>query len=302
MRDFEVLAHSLVLDPPLSEGEIAQARLSSDPWSALAYMVHQASIGDFAGIGRVEALMRSYDSALFWSAATTFAGIAGPWATVDRIAESFQAERHRYGVQYYISNMLMYACNPAHAEFLIELYEAGEDDDIRDHIARNLSLLLEPDYGVVSLGAAEYDKYPIDNDEDDEDGPDYASLSFDELFAKVRDLGGYRRIVFETRAAMYSSGVPEGSAVFEGALLDARRLAQTLVDRTAALSGVMSRVFEGTHLLSAMTGTNCHGILNDSGNLNPLRTCALLEEVLENPALDLMVPGRRYFFGHPVPD
>jgi hypothetical protein len=64
----------------------------------------------------------------------------------------------------------------------------------------------------------------------------------------------------------------------------------------------VNRVFEGTRLLSAMTGKNCRSIRSDSGNLNPLMTSALLEEILDDPAVDQMVPGRRYFIGHPVPD
>ena len=197
MKRLEALVHSLVFEPPLTEAEIAALRSSTDPWGALAYLVHRASTGDFAGVGNIERLMRSYDSALFWSAATTFAGIAGPWMTVKAIAESFRAERHRYGVQYYISNMLMYSCNPAYIELMLELYEAGKDNDIRDHIARNLSLLLEPNIGEVFLGATESEMYPIDDEDDSSNAADYVGLGYDELFEKVRDFEGYRRTVIQ---------------------------------------------------------------------------------------------------------
>jgi hypothetical protein len=301
MKRFEALAHSLVIDPPLSEAEIAELRLSTDPWRALAYLVHRASIGDFAVVSRIETLMRSYDSALFWSAATTFAGVAGPWRSVRAIAENFRAERHRYGVQYYISNMLMYSCNPEYAELLLELYEAGEDDDIRDHIARNLSLLLEPDIGPVLFGAPESDKYPLDEDADSSKVADYAGLGYVELFAKVQDFEGYRRTVLQARETIQAAGLQPGSAVFEGEKLDALRLATTYTKHTATDSVMASRVFEGLRLLSAMVGLDCRGVVSDSGSLSPLGTSALVEDLIDSPLISRMAPGQRYFFGHPIP-
>lgn len=301
MRRFEALAHSLIIDPPLSEAEIAELRVATDPWKALAYLVHRAANGDFAEIGRIEALMRSYDSALFWSAATTFAGIAGPWRSVRAIAESFRTERHRYGVQYYISNMLMYSCNPAHAELLLELYEAGEDDDIRDHIARNLSLLFERDIGPVFFGAVESDKYPLDDDDDSSEAVDYAGLGYVELFAKVRDFEGYRRTVLDAREAIQAAGIRPGSAVFEGEELDALRLTKTYAQQMATDSVTANRAFEGLRLLSAMVGLSCLGIVNDSGNLSPLGASALTEDLIDSPLISGMAPGQRYFVGHPIP-
>ncbi|TIP27633.1 MAG: hypothetical protein E5X67_15030 [Mesorhizobium sp.] len=301
MKRFEALAHSLVIDPPLSESEIAELRLSTDPWRALAYLVHRASTGDFAVVSRIEGLMRSHDSALFWSAATTFAGVAGPWRSVRAIAESFRAERHRYGVQYYISNMLMYSCNPVYAELLLELYEAGEDDDIRDHIARNLSLLLESDIGPVFLGAPESDKYPLEEDADSSDAADYAGLGYVELFAKVHDFEGYRRTVLQAREAIQAAGLQPGSAVFEGEILDAQRLATKYAKQTAADTVMANKVFEGLRLLSAMVGLNCRGIVSDSGSLSPLGASALVEDLIDSPLISRMAPGQRYFFGHPIP-
>jgi hypothetical protein len=300
MRNFEALVYSLVFDPPLSAEEIAYVQKSTDPWSELAHLVHRASTGDFAGIGKVETLMRSYDSALFWGAATTFAGIAGPWTTVDRMAASFMAERDHYGVQYYLSNMLMYACNPAYTEMLLNLYEAGKRDDIRGHVARNLSLLLERDHGLIYFGAVESDKYP--DDADDDGVTDYASLSHEELFAKVYDFDGYRQTVLEARDAVYSEGTPPKSAIFEGAPLDARKLADVLTDRAGAELKMADRIVEGVRLLSAMVGVNCRDIVSEAGNLSQLGTAAVLEDIFDTPVLSQMVPGRRYFFGHPVPN
>jgi hypothetical protein len=62
------------------------------------------------------------------------------------------------------------------------------------------------------------------------------------------------------------------------------------------------RTYEGTRLLSAMTGLDCAKITTDAGNVNYLESLAFIARVLEEGNLDAMKPGVRYFFGHPIPD
>lgn len=299
MRDLKNFIYSFVLEPPLSVEEISEFRHSAEPWASLAYLVHRAAEGDFSQVMQIEQLLRASKHALFWFAATRFAGMAGSWDTIERIAASFRAEPQE--LQYYMANMRRYGCNPSFTEPLLELHEAAGDDELRGSIAWNLSFLLEPENGLIWIGARESDKY---GDEDDEDGeiPDSANMSFKELFAKKRDHLGYRETVLNAQGRILESGIRAGSAVIEGALLDARRLAMRILDRARSTSDAGDRIIEEIVFLSAMTGMDCSKILGKPGGLNTLDTCALVESVLADPKLDAMVPGRRYFLGHPVPD
>lgn len=296
-RDYRLLLDTLVFEPELSASEVSRLQRSSDPWEALANLVYCASHGDFSGLAQVEQLMRSFDSALFWDAATSFVGVAGTWSTVEGIARSFLRERYHLGVQNYVSNMLVYACNPSFAEMLLTLYEAAEDDDARRHLARNMSLLLEPGTGPISAGAPETDKY---DDEEYEEGqePDFAAMSAEELFAKVRHYDAYRDLVFAIRDAVLTTCADPRAAVFEGNQLDAIGLTRTLIARMASPKGPAG-VDEGTWLLAAMIGKDARGVLSPLATLGP---GALLEYVLDDPAVRNFIPGQRYFFGHPVPD
>lgn len=299
-RDFRLLLDTLVFDPELSASEVSRLQGASDPWEALAHLVHRASRGDFSGLAQVEQLMRSFDSALFWDAATSFVGVAGSWATIEAIARSFLRERHHLGVQNYVSNMLVYACNPGFAEMLLTLYEAAEDDDARRHLARSLSLLLEPGTGPISAGAPETDKY---DDEEYEEGqePDFAAMSREELFAKVRHYDAYRDLIFATRDAVLATCADPRAAVFEGTQLDAIGLARTLIARMASPRGPAG-VYEGAWLLAAMIGKDARAVLSPMGYITSLGAGALLEDVQDDSAVHNFRPGWRYFFGHPVPD
>ena len=55
------------------------------------------------------------------------------------------------------------------------------------------------------------------------------------------------------------------------------------------------------HKLEATIGWNLSSCYKKS-ILNPLAATAELEEIEETVDLSKFVPGRRYFFGHPVPD
>jgi len=301
MRDFTNFIHSFVFEPPLSAEEISSYRHSTQPWESLACLVHCASEGDFSQLERIEPLLRASNHALFWAVATKFAGMAGSWDAIGRIATSFRTEPHH--VQGYIANMLMFSCNPSFTDRLIEMYEAARDDENRQGVAWKLSFLLEPDGGMVCIGARESEKYgDVDDDDEGDEVPDFKNMSFEELFSKKRDYAGYRQTVLDAQALLQDSGARSGDAVLEGALLDVRRLAMRITDRATSAVDTRDRIVEELVLLSAMTGVDFSDILKRPGGINSLDTCARIENLLEDLRLDSMIPGKRYFMGHPIPD
>lgn len=55
------------------------------------------------------------------------------------------------------------------------------------------------------------------------------------------------------------------------------------------------------HKLEATTGVDCSGFYEDE-IIQPLQALAILEEFEDRGGAKKYEPGRRYFFGHPVPD
>lgn len=299
MRNLRKFIHSFVFDPPLSAEEISSFRDSKEPWESLAYVVHLASLGDFSAMARIEPLIRANRDVLFWGVAAKFAGMAGSWGLVESMAENFRAEPEY--AQEYMADMMMYSCNPAFTGRLVELYEAAEDDEIRGSMAWGLSFLLEPESGFICIGARESDKYGDDLDDEEGEMPDFANMSPKELFAKKRDYAGYREVIQGALEGLSASGVRAGDAVLEGALLDARQLALRIAKRFASSNDTRDRIIEELVFLSAMTGVDFSPVMRPSSGVNSLEACALIEDLLEDPILDAMLPGRRYFLGHPIP-
>ncbi len=300
MRNLRNFIYSFVFKPALSADEVSSFQHSTEPWESLAYVVHRASFGDFAPMDRIERLLRSSDHALLWGVATKFVGFAGSWTFIEKMAESFRDEPDY--LQEFIGSMLMYGGTPAFAARLIELYEAAEDDDVRQGLAWNLSFLLEPERGLIWIGARESDKYGDDLDDEEGEMPDFKNMSFQELFSKKRDYAAYREAVREAQDALLQTGVRAGEAVLEGSVLSARGLALRIAERLSSAADARDRVIEEMVLLSAMTGVDFSEILTRPGGINRLDACALIESLLEDPMLDSMIPGKRYFMGHLISD
>lgn len=300
MKDFAQLVHSLILVPPLSQRDRSAIRSSQEPWGMLALELERAQNGDFSGFAEIADLMRRDRTALYWSASATITGLAAPSSALRRIVDDLLDERHRYGVQYYVASMLAYSCLPWAVGPLLALYEAGEDDEIRDHVLRSLSMLLEAEFGPVFAGPEFHDKYPDDNEDDE---VDYSRICPEELLARVPDMAGYRDRLAGILTEIRARGVAARTALFEGALLDAGDVTHRLLRRLTDAGEDSSRVFEGARLVSAMVGADYGAMRNrETGRLDRLATAALLEEVLEALAERDFTPGQRYFFGHPIPD
>ncbi|PRP89906.1 hypothetical protein ENSA5_70130 [Enhygromyxa salina] len=98
------------------------------------------------------------------------------------------------------------------------------------------------------------------------------------------------------RHAELVESLGEHAFVFRGRLLDlewiARRGLQDLAD--GEFDSRMRRKFE------AMTGIDCSCFYHKE-KLQPLAAAAVFEAFLASPERKAFTPGRRYFFGHPIP-
>jgi hypothetical protein len=86
--------------------------------------------------------------------------------------------------------------------------------------------------------------------------------------------------------------------VFKGEEFSVKRVAQITRSRLDRISFDTSlrRKFE------ANTGIGCTEFFSADGALQPIAAATILESFLDNRVSENFLPGRRYFFGHPVPD
>lgn len=297
MGDLRDLAFTLCLESILSPEEIRDLPGSTDPWSTLAYTIDCASKGDFSATAKVPELLRNVDGALFWSAATTFIGMAGSRTIIQEVLSAIRSSDQ--GGQYYGSTMLGYSCDLSHVPILLDWYEKTSHAEVRNAVATNLSLLLEPTPGRICLGAAERDKYgdPQDTEEDASDIPDYASMPFDELFAKVIQYEDYRRMVTARVEELCSTHQTQGLAIFAGDALDAHRIAAELA---LAQDAIFTHAYSALRLLEGMTGIFASP-WRESDTLEPDIIRAFLAKLSTSHVLASLRRGQRYFFGHAVP-
>ncbi len=121
-----------------------------------------------------------------------------------------------------------------------------------------------------------------------------------ETLIEVPDREGYTSQV-RARLAEVAASLPSlGTAVAEGSELDVRAVATRLHRRLLAGESSDARMEWERMLVEASTGADFTGFYQDA-SLDRLAALAILEDVLHSDALRDLLPGRRYFFGHPVP-
>ena len=109
------------------------------------------------------------------------------------------------------------------------------------------------------------------------------------------------RVVSASRACEKRYGADV--AIFEGSPLSLARIAgrvETLCESSEAYeySGTISMYFD---LIEAMTGHSTAGVFDSEITVDPHAAIRVVAELQRSGALERFQPGKRYFFGHPLP-
>jgi hypothetical protein len=251
-------------DPTLLEGR--------DPWLALAATLEYAKAGSHDAVGELARWFGEDVELGFIQSCLFLIGDAGRAEHMRLLVEMMKPEKEEY--------LRIKACDAAcHAGYLWlghEVLKVWRSIRVAEKsiISLHLSNLLDPP------GSAEVYDY-LAFEEDDE----YLAFVQGRLEALARTTGDGE------------------AAVFQGVVLDVRKLAEQMRDLLRPTTPAQKR--EATfrqlrHRFEAATGTDCRSFYRDD-ELQPLAAAAVIEDFLESEAATRFVPGKRYFFGHPVP-
>lgn len=248
-----------------------------DEWNIIADFVECAKRGDFAAITPILAL---YDRDAHWvrrGAYVDIIGDAGTDALLERI------HHHLLGglpadYSWDLAEVLCYWGRLDVVPTLVRGWRSAHQYDDAEYIPPQLSMLLEESPGPIRTD------WPRPRKVNDDAAEAYLELVLTRHAELVDDLG-------------------ERAFVFRGRLLDVKWIAQSALVQLAAenLDWRAERDFEFVrHKFEAMTGIDCSSFYRNR-RLQPLAAAALFESFLASPDRERFIPGRRYFFGHPIP-
>jgi hypothetical protein len=236
-------------------------------WKALAGFVEDAKRGRFE---LIPPLLERYDHDADWvrrGAYVRVLGDAGPDALLERMHRELLPDVP-VDYRFDFAETLFYWGRLDIVPTLLEIWHSDFKFQDAYYIPPRLGLLLEEEPRAL-------DDFPIE-------GP-------------AADADAFRDRVLARHAELCNQHGDHGF-VFRGRLLDvewiARRALQDLSE------GKLDP--EMRHKLEAMTGIDCSSFYA-SKKLQPLAAAVVLEDFLAGPAPSRFVPGRRYFFGHPLP-
>ncbi|MBL9106706.1 MAG: hypothetical protein JNL82_37640 [Myxococcales bacterium] len=234
-------------------------------WKIFADQVAAAKQGHFAsGL----ALLELYDNDDDWvrrGAYVELIGDAGPDALLEHVHRLFAAGLP-IDYSYDFAAMLFHWGRLDVVPTLVEIYRVAFEFQDARYIPPRLGLLLEEEPGPLGKVGGE--------------------VSAAEA-AAVCELALTHHAALRARHG-------EHAYIFRGRLLDVEWIARCALADLARgeMDPEMRRKFEAT------TGIDCSSFYRDR-RIQPLSAAKVLEDFLQKPRR--LVPGRRYFFGHPVP-
>jgi hypothetical protein len=261
----------------LPGGELREA------WGAVAEVLGLCRDGDFSGLPRLAGLMTRVEGYLYRSAIVNVVGCAGGWELIERVIPDHEARM--FGAR-----TLSLSCHAAAVGPLLRLYPKAHDLDGRLTVSHELSFLLEEGPGPIWMGADE---------EEGEVGPG--------VHARIEPYADLLRDVARARGALPTDAAggakpPHARTLFEGASLDVVGTTRRLLARLGAADLNEEWAFRESLVFGAATGVDCTPFWTRDYALQRLDAMAIVEEFLDGPEAGRFDPGRRYFFGHPVPD
>jgi len=240
-------------------------------WQRLFAINLLCRAGNFSQLDQVRGILFDSRETLIWQAGVNILGAAGSWQAIEDFVAHLGDRIRTMWVRFYVAILFGMSCDRRAVDRLLELYAIGTDpEEDLDQTLRELSFLLEP---------ADLEIFEARHDQPEQAG----------LVGLVQPL---RRFV-ET--------LGEGK-IFEAETLDLVRLAERLAQRLRTSEAASERFYRGRLIFEAGTGVDCSAFFNEEGRVNRLAAMAVIEGFLDSDAPDRFQPGRRYFFGHPIPD
>ncbi|NVB40824.1 hypothetical protein G6O69_23495 [Pseudenhygromyxa sp. WMMC2535] len=251
-----------------------------DAWQVLGEAIQAAQNGDF---GATPGLLEKFDRDDHWIRRAVYGALLGDAGT-DAINERVLELYARGGLSSDYSwglSIVLYAWGrldvvPHLVREWRKIYLVDED---AMYIPPRLGCLLEEERGDV------HDAFPGPERDDDEAADAYLEL----VMARCTEL--QRR--YGDRAFLFRGRPIDPAWIAERGLRD-------LAESPKLFDSHMRQKFE------AMTGIDCSSFYEDekgnfSQRVKPLAAAAIFEEFLASPQRHAFEPGKRYFFGHPIP-
>jgi hypothetical protein len=264
----------------LPGGELREA------WGAVAEVLGLCQDGDFSGLPRLAGLMTRVEGYLYRSAIVNVVGCAGSWGLIERFVAGLEGVIPDHEAHMFAARALSLSCHAAAVGPLLRLYPKANDLDERLTVSHELSFLLEEGPGPIWMGA------------DEEEGG-VAHARIEAYAALLQDVARVRGAL--PQDAPGGAMPPDARTLFEGASLDVVGTTRKLLARLGAADLNEEWAFRESLVFGAATGVDCTPFWTRDYALQRLNAIAIVEEFLDGPEAGRFEPGRRYFFGHPVP-
>jgi len=290
-RTFQPLGHGLHFSAP-PPGDITSARYlaSQDPWEAMGCILARLQGGAFDTIEDIPRVLGRNDGALIWAGGMQLLGLAAPWSVLRPLAQQLVGERRRPEIQINVPEMLQYAMAPWAVDLLLDIHAAAFAEG-RAHLVHScLSRLIEPVAGLVDAGPERIET----------PDPDYPP-EFGEMIIH-HETEAYREAVRLIAAGMFAEQGGGVLAIAEGEIFDLGAMAGRMHERLCREQGRSGRFDLERMVFEATTGIECNAFYSEDWKLDRLAAMAVLEDFLESGKAAEFERGRRYFFGHRVPD
>jgi hypothetical protein len=275
----------------------AAALASNDPWIAIISAVEHAKRGDHQPIRGLDRWFH-IDSEFFADRiAIIVTGDAGSMTDLQALEKLLLDGSDP--VKAYAAEADLQAGSLWHVPAMIRAWRSVRQLADRETIGFAIADLLEGSGGPLTAKAGSAPSDPAlmaklnfppemianaeEANEDDQDEPGFESLAtqrFEELKAEF----GSEKIV-----------------IFQGKPFGVKSLAEFMMGiATGKVPGDPSWLLL-RHKFEASTGLDCSSFFRKR-SFQPLAAAAILEEFLDDPDSDHYEEGRRYFYGHPIPD
>jgi hypothetical protein len=260
-------------------------------WWELLDVRNRCAAGDFSELPNLVESMKGHEDELYWTAVGNLVACAGSWATITRFVDDMRSRISHPAVGGHSASILGMSCNLNAVEPLLQLHNRfNDEDDDAALIPRELSYLLEEDNGPI-WDRALWTKQSTTGSDGGVGGADQRDPLPEMARAKRQSL----------ELGLGASG----GCIFEGLSYDVVTIAKRLLSRLdsdASIYEQEERVSREVIAFEAATGIDCSSFWDGSYRLRPLTAAAAVEDFLDSPVVRRFEPGRRYFFGHPIPD